>query len=208
MSVADRLIVFSRYPEPGRSKTRMIPALGVDGAAELHRRMARHTLQWTERLMAAWSVDVRVRFTGADARAMAECFGSQFVYEPQSDGDLGQRLERAFRESFQADCRRVVVVGTDCPSLSDEIVRQAFDHLQDHDLVIGPATDGGYYLIGLSQHSESLFKDIAWGSDQVLQQTLLAARRAKLSTAVLPTLADVDRPEDLAVWEQVRECGG
>lgn len=208
MSEADRLIVFSRYPEPGRSKTRMIPALGADGAAELHRRMTQHTLQWTERLAVTRPVDVRVRFTGADAIAMAECFGSQFVYEPQSDGDLGQRLERAFRESFQADCRRVVVVGTDCPSLSDEIVRQAFDHLQDHDLVIGPATDGGYYLIGLCQHSESLFKDIAWGSDQVLQQTLSAARQAKLSIAVLPTLADVDRPEDLADWEQVRKCGG
>lgn len=204
MSDADRLIVFSRFPGPGRSKTRMIPALGADGAAELHRHMARHTLQWTERLIETRPVDVRVRFTGADETAMAECFGSQFYYEAQGDGDLGQRLERAFRESFQAGCRRVIVVGTDCPSLSEAIVRQALDHLRDHDLVIGPATDGGYYLIGLARHAESLFQDISWGGDQVLQQTLTAALQAKLSIAVLPTLADVDRPEDLAVWEQAR----
>lgn len=202
MSEPDRLIVFSRYPEPGRSKTRMIPALGADGAAELHRRMARHTLLWTERLAVTGPVDVRVRFTGADEAAMAECFGSQFYYEAQGDGDLGQRLERAFRESFQAGCRRVIVVGTDCPSLSETIVRQALDHLRDHDLVIGPATDGGYYLIGLARHAESLFQDISWGGDRVLQQTLTAALQAKLSIAVLPTLADVDRPDDLAVWEQ------
>lgn len=202
MSEADRLIVFSRFPEPGRSKTRLIPALGAVGAAELHRRMAQHTLKWTERLVEARPVDVRVRFTGAAESTMAECFGSQFHYEPQGNGDLGQRLEGAFRESFQAGRQRVVAVGTDCPSLSEEIVRQAFGHLRDHDLVIGPATDGGYYLIGLSLHSESLFQDISWGSDQVLQQTLSAALQAELSIAVLPTLADVDRPEDLNVWKQ------
>ena len=202
MSEPERLIVVTRHPKPGRSKTRLIPALGADGAAELHRRMARHTLQWTERLAEARPVDVRVRFTGADETAMAECFGSQFLYDPQGDGDLGQRLERALRESFQAGCRRVVAVGTDCPSLSENIVRQAFDHLQDHDLVIGPATDGGYYLIGLARHAESLFQDISWGGDQVLQQTLSAARQANLSIAILPTLADVDRPEDLAVWSE------
>ena len=199
MSEVDRLIVFSRYPEPGRTKTRLIPTLGPTGAAELHRRMTQHTLNWTERLAMARLVDVRVRFTGADAAAMAGCFGSRFHYEPQGDGDLGQRLELAFRESFQAGSRHVIAVGTDCPDLSEEIVRQAFDHLRDHDLVIGPATDGGYYLIGLSQHSQSLFQDISWGTDRVLQQTLAAAHQAKLSIAVLPTLADVDRPEDLAV---------
>lgn len=206
MNEPERLIVFTRYPEPGRSKTRLIPALGADGAAELHRRMARHTLQWAERLAETRPVNVRVRFTGAEAAAMAECFGSQFLYEPQGEGDLGQRLERAVREAFPVGCRRVVAVGTDCPNLSEQIVRQAFDHLQDHDLVIGPATDGGYYLIGVSRHCDSLFQHISWGSDQVLQQTLTAARQANLSIALLPTLADVDRPEDLAVWQQVQNA--
>ena len=201
MSEPERLIVFTRYPEPGRSKTRLVPALGPDGAADLHRRMARHTLSWAKRLEGSRPVDTRVRFTGADQAAMADCFGSQFSYEPQGDGDLGLRLERAFRESFQGGCRRVIVVGTDCPQLSLRIVHQAFEHLRDHDLVIGPATDGGYYLIGLARHAESLFADIAWGTETVLMQTLTLALQAKLSMAVLPTLADVDRPEDLPVWE-------
>lgn len=204
MNEPERLIVFTRYPEPGRSKTRLIPTLGADGAAELHRRMARHTLQWAERLVETRPVDVRVRFTGTESAAMAECFGSQFFYEPQGEGDLGQRLERAFHDSFQAGCRRVVSVGTDCPDLSESVARQAFDQLQDHDLVIGPATDGGYYLIGLSRHCDSLFQHISWGSDQVLQQTLTVARQANLTIALLPTLSDVDRPEDLAVWEQAQ----
>ena len=197
----ERLIVFTRFPEPGRSKTRLIPALGPGGAADLHRHMARHTLNWAKRLEESRSVDVRVRFTGADQPAMADCFGAQFQYDPQGDGDLGQRLERALRESFQAGCGGVIAVGTDCPQLSESIARQAFEHLQDHDLVIGPATDGGYYLIGLGRHAESLFSDISWGTETVLTQTLTAALQAKLSIAVLPTLADVDRPEDLPVWE-------
>lgn len=145
---------------------------------------------------------------------MADCFGSQFSYEPQGDGDWdlqdgawGLRLERAFHESFRGDCRQVIVVGTDCPQLSLRILHQAFEHLRDHDLVIGPATDGGDYLIGLARHAEFLFADSAWGTETVLMQTLTAALQAKLSMAVLPTLADVNRPEDLPLWENANRPG-
>ena len=200
----DRLIVFTRYPEAGRNKTRLIPVLGAARAAQIHERMTRLTLEWAERLSTAQSVDVQIQFTGADESAMAERFGSQFTYVTQCDGDLGQRLESAVAESFQNDCQRVVVVGTDCPTLSEVIVRQAFDHLSDHDVVIGPAADGGYYLIGLSRHVSSLFSDIAWSTDQVLEQTLAAAIQSDMSIALLPTLEDVDRPEDLARWEQAQ----
>lgn len=202
MPVCDRLIIFTRSPEPGRNKTRLIPALGAIGATELHCRMVRATLNWAERLATMHPVELRIQFTGADESAMAESFGSQFQYVPQCEGDLGQRLEHAFRESFQINCRRVVVVGTDCPSLSEVIVHQAFDHLEDHDVVIGPAEDGGYYLIGLARPAEELFTGVAWGTGQVLETTLAAAIRSELSIAVLPTLADVDRPEDLVGWER------
>jgi rSAM/selenodomain-associated transferase 2/rSAM/selenodomain-associated transferase 1 len=204
MPACDRLIVFTRYPEPGRNKTRLIPALGAVGAARLHDRMVRHTLNWAERLVASQPIDLQIQFTGADETAMAECFGSQFVYVSQCEGDLGHRLERAFHESFAGGACRVVVVGTDCPGLSEEVVRHAFDHLRDHDFVIGPAADGGYYLIGLARHAASLFCNIAWSTDQVLEQTLAAAIEADLSIAVLPTLEDVDRPEDLERWEQAQ----
>lgn len=200
----DRLIVFTRYPEAGRNKTRLIPVLGAAGAAQLHERMTRLTLEWAERLSTAQPVDVQIQFTGAEESAMAERFGSQFAYVPQCDGDLGQRLERAVGECFENGCQRVVVVGTDCPTLSELIVRQAYDHLRDHDVVIGPAADGGYYLIGLSKHVSSLFRDIAWSTDQVLEQTLAAAIQFGLSIALLPTLEDVDRPEDLERWEQTQ----
>lgn len=200
----DRLIVFSRYPEPGQCKKRMIPALGPEGAARLHREMASATLQVAERIADSLAVEVRVRFTGADAISMAGCFGTQFVYEDQGAGDLGQRLERAVRESFQTGLCRVIVVGTDCPDLSADILHRAFDRLRDHDLVIGPASDGGYYLLGLSRHAESLFSGIAWGTSDVLMQTLKTALEFNLSVSLLPTLDDVDRPEDLGIWERTR----
>lgn len=168
--------------------------------------MVRATLNWAERLTAMRPVMLRIQFTGADESVMAESFGPQFQYVPQCEGDLGQRLAHAFRESFQTGCRRVVVVGTDCPGLSEVIVHQAFEHLEDHDVVIGPAEDGGYYLIGLAKPAEELFTGIAWGTGQVLETTLAAAISSELSIAVLPTLTDVDRPEDLFSWEQAESA--
>lgn len=197
MIETDRLIIFSRYPEPGLTKTRLIPVLGPNGASDLHCRMVQHTLNWASRLIATLQVDVRIRYTGGNEALMVARFGSQFIYEPQGDGDLGKRLERAFHDSFQCGCRRVIAVGTDCPSLSDDLVRQAFDELQVHSSVIGPAADGGYYLIGLSVHVPSLFSGIAWGTKNVFEQTMKAAVQSNIAAAILPVLADVDRPEDL-----------
>lgn len=202
MTLPDRLIVFTRYPEAGRNKTRLIPMLGAEGAAQLHERMTRLTLAWADTLAHAQPIDVQVQFTGADESAMAARFGAQFRYVPQCDGDLGARLEQAIGKAFQEGCQRVVVVGTDCPTLSEGIARRAIDHLADHDMVLGPAEDGGYYLIGLSKPVPTLFHDIAWSTDQVLEQTLAAANQSDLRIALLPTLPDVDLPEDLVRWEK------
>jgi rSAM/selenodomain-associated transferase 1 len=116
---------------------------------------------------------------------------------PQSKGSLGERLAHSFATSFTAGMKRVIIVGSDCPFLTLEILAYGFDLLQNNDRVIGPAHDGGYYLIGLSKPDQLLWAGIDWGTDKVLQQTIEIARNRGLKLALLPSLADIDRPEDL-----------
>lgn len=202
--MSERLIIFARYPEPGRSKTRLIPALGPQGAACLGREMTRQTLRWAAELVSTRSVSVDVRFAGGDEALMRHCFGDRFPFLPQAPGDLGERMRGAFESAFQGGAVRAVIVGTDCPDLTAQLVAEAFDQLAHNDLVLGPATDGGYYLIGLRQPVPELFARIPWGSGAVLEETLRVAEATNLSTALLQPLCDVDRPEDLAVWQRAR----
>jgi len=196
-----RLIIFTRYPEPGKTKTRLIPILGPEGAADLHRRMVENTLIWARRLMDGSALSLEIRFAGGSVDAMENWLGSDIAFTPQGEGSLGQRMERAFEEAFQAGMEQVVMVGTDCPGLTEDLARQAFVRLQEADVVLGPARDGGYYLIGLKRPAAGLFQDIPWGTNEVLEKTLTAARNLQLRVSLLTPLADVDRPGDLAVWE-------
>jgi rSAM/selenodomain-associated transferase 2/rSAM/selenodomain-associated transferase 1 len=202
--MSERLIVFTRYSEPGKSKTRLIPALGPAGAACVGREMTRHTLRWAGELVSMRSVSVDVRFDGGDETLMRHCFGDRFGFLPQAPGDLGERMRHAFESAFRAGAARAVIVGTDCPDLTAQVVATAFDRLAQNDLVLGPATDGGYYLIGLGRRAPELFAQIPWGSGAVLEETLGVAEAANLSTVLLEPLCDVDRPEDLLVWERAR----
>ncbi len=111
-------------------------------------------------------------------------------------------MNRAFQDSFRAGMAKVVIVGTDCPGLSEGPVQVAFRALEENDLVLGPANDGGYYLIGLRRPTEELFRGIPWGTEKVLAQTLRAAQTLALKTFLLDPLGDVDRPEDLCLWEE------
>jgi rSAM/selenodomain-associated transferase 1 len=124
---------------------------------------------------------------------------------PQSPGDIGVRMERAFALLFERGARRVALTGTDVPALTTEDVRRALESLDEHDVAIGPATDGGYYLIALKRPQPELFQGIAWSGPDVLSHTLDRASRCHLSVRVLRTIGDVDTVEDLAAeWERVR----
>ena len=199
--IKQRLIIFSRYPEPGKTKTRMIPALGAEGAANLQRQMTEHTLAQAKKLTELLPVAIEVHFAGGNQQLMANWLGQDLVYQPQSSGDLGARMTSAFEEAFIATMEAVVMIGIDCPGLDENLLSQAFNALGNHDLVLGPAQDGGYYLIGLGRYSTELLKNIAWGTDQVLAQTVANAKELDFSIAYLDTLSDVDRPEDLVIWE-------
>ncbi len=197
----ERLSVFTRYPEPGKTKTRLIPALGAGSAASLQYAMTAHVLSVAGDLANTRRTSVEVRFAGGDDAVMRESFGGAFRYRPQGGGDLGERMHRCVRDGLEAGTKSVVIVGSDVPGVDAAILSEAFDELHDHDLVLGPATDGGYYLIGLRRDIPELFHGVPWGGEDVLSCTLDSAAAHGLTVSMLPALADVDRPEDLEVVE-------
>lgn len=200
-----RLILFSRLPQPGSTKTRMIPALGPEGAADLQQQMTHHTLGITDDFCAASGCHLQVRYTGGDQEAMARTFGARHDYQSQGTGHLGQRLRCAFDAAFADGYQSVLCIGSDCPSITTGLLHRAESKLKTHDVVIGPAVDGGYYLIGLRSLTPHLFEDIAWGTSRVYEQTRRRIAALGLSCHVLETLSDVDEPDDLPVWQHVLE---
>lgn len=202
-----KLIVFMKYPQPGRVKTRLIPEFGPDRAAALHSAMSVHTLQWARAYQRQTESALEVRFDGGSDAAMQDAFGRDLCYVHQGPGDLGERMMRAAGAAFAEGHAAVVIVGTDCPDLSAAIAGDAFAALDRHDVVLGPAQDGGYYLIGLRRAIPTLFNDMAWGTRHVLNQTRQRAITAGAAPILLRELCDVDRPADLPVWERVHRQG-
>lgn len=202
------LAYFTRLPEPGFTKTRLIPALGPEGAAALQRAMTEHTLGYSP--PPGTDVDVQIRYTGSDRSALRAWLGPEFLYASQGEGNLGERMARALDEGFEQAYGKVVLCGTDCPDLSSRHTHAAFAALDAAELVIGPATDGGYYLIGLSLNGApvnlmELFEGVDWGTETVRAQTLSNAEKLGLGVVLLDELSDIDRPEDLVHWEKARQ---
>jgi uncharacterized protein len=198
------VLVFTRLPQPGSSKTRLIPALGPTAAADLQRQMTEHLMT---RLRRAAELDVAqpiIWYAGDDAAAMRRWLGEEWAYRQQVGSDLGQRLQRAFQEVFATGAAAALVIGCDVPGIDLDHLVDARRQLDTHDVVMGPALDGGYYLLGLCQSTPELFIDMPWGGTEVAALTRTRCRQRGLSLAELPPLADVDRPEDLPVWEAAR----
>ncbi len=201
-----RLIIFTRYPEPGTTKTRMIEVLGAVGAANLQRQMTEYTLAQAQLLPSFFPVSLEVRFSGGNQQLMQKWLGGNIDYLPQGEGDLGQKMANSLSSAFQNKIESVAIIGSDCPGLTPKLMAQAFQQLHlGSDLVLGSAIDGGYYLIALSRFIPELFTGISWGSDRVCQQTVAIAQNLNLAVTYLPPLGDVDRPEDLSIWQQRRK---
>lgn len=195
--LSEKLIIFTRFPQAGTTKTRLIPALGAIGAADLQRRLSERTVRLGRELAGRRGAALELCYDGGDAVRVGAWLGMDLLMAPQGGGDLGERMARAFARAWQDGCGRVVLVGADCPALSVEILQSAFTALADQDLVLGPAVDGGYYLLGLSRPAPELFENQPWGDRALLAATLDVARWAGLSMQLLEELADIDRPEDL-----------
>jgi len=200
-----RLVVFTRVPESGRVKTRLIPVLGVHGATALHRRLVLRTLRTAQAACLAQDVDPEIRFTGGDEEALHHWLGDHWFCRRQKGADLGERMAGAFADSFNEGAGATVIVGSDCPELNSEVLAEAFSGLESNRTTLGPADDGGYYLIGLSRPFPALFRNISWGTESVLGQTLEILARSGITASLLPKLSDIDRPEDLLTWRRILE---
>ncbi|MDK1032736.1 MAG: TIGR04282 family arsenosugar biosynthesis glycosyltransferase, partial [Planctomycetia bacterium] len=208
-NMQQRLIIFTRYPRAGKTKTRLIPAIGAEAAAELQRRMTARTLAIAKAFRRNFPVSIEVAHEDGDAALMRQWLGNDVQYRSQSEGDLGQRMERAFRQAFDEGMQSVVIMGTDCPGVTPAHLEGAFDTVARNEVALGPTRDGGYYLIGLRRRTPQLFAGVPWGTKGVLRETLRIARDLGLSTALLEGLEDVDRPEDIADWRAASgEPGG
>ena len=192
---SSRLVVFLKAPRPGLVKTRLAEALGPDAACAAYRRLADALLTHLAPIPA-----VELCFTPADASAeINPWLRADWSAIPQSEGDLGERLEAAFAAHFLADAERVIIIGSDCPDVTVADIEDAWVELDGHDVVLGPALDGGYWLIGLRAPQPTLFTGIPWSTDAVFGETMRRARESDLRVAVLRELSDVDTVSD---WEQ------
>jgi uncharacterized protein len=198
MSGSRALLVFAKTPKPGKVKTRLRAAVSPEVAAALHEACIEDTLQLVRKMR---GYDVFVFAAGGVSyfRALVKKQGSgaRVRVLPQRGADLGARMEGAFRKCFAMGYREVVVIGTDTPWMGAERVRRAFAELKANDLVIGPAEDGGYYLLGMRMFVPEIFRKIPWSTGRVLELTLKVVGKAKLRGKLLRRDFDLDRPEDL-----------
>ncbi|HEU5182526.1 MAG TPA: TIGR04282 family arsenosugar biosynthesis glycosyltransferase [Candidatus Polarisedimenticolia bacterium] len=196
MPARDRtLALFARTPRLGRVKTRLTPPFTAEEALALHQALLADSCELLRRTAAAAGASIRLYLdegTTGNLRVPEGC-----ELRRQEGADLGERLRRAFEEELETGARRVVVIGSDSPHLPVAWLQRAFTELERQDLVIGPARDGGYYLLGAGRVHPFLFEGIPWGSSQVYRETVRRARREGLAIASLPALDDVDVAESV-----------
>lgn len=190
-----RIIVFAKAPVAGLAKTRMIPALGPEGAAKLARRMLRKTLACAVEA-ATGPIELRVtpEITSPEWLGVEIAQGTEIV--AQGEGDLGARLARAAQRALEQD-GKVLLIGTDCIEMSAPLLRDAAAALECNDAVLYPAADGGYVLLGLARFHPSLFESVAWSTENVARATVERIRQLGWSLETGPQLHDVDGPDDL-----------
>jgi uncharacterized protein len=201
-SVASQLVVLARWPAPGRCKRRLASSLGAEAAARVQARLTGHTLAVARQLARQLGIELVLAVDGLAPRA-ARRLGDQLGVGRivlQGGGGLGVRMQRQFQRAANERARRVVLIGSDLPQLERADLVSAFAALDHQEAVLGPACDGGYWLIGLRRPEPALMEGIAWGSEQVLEQTLAALARRGLEPALLPWRRDLDRGEDLGPW--------
>ena len=190
--------MFVKFPERGEVKSRISRGLGEEIATDLYRCFIEDLLE----KLAQGAYRFRIAFhPEGKEHEIREMFGSGFSTMPQEGKDLGERMKHAFIRCFSEGFCSVVVIGSDSPDLPAQIIEMAFLALEDHDAVIGPAADGGYYLIGFAREAfnPDVFSGLAWGAETIYQETMDILHKAGALAYVLPVWQDVDRPEDIMI---------
>ena len=188
----DALIIIAKSPESGEVKTRLKGVLSDEKRVALYTRLLDGTVS---RMKGVAKAETFITYTPANAAGYFERFNVKIF--PQAEGDLGARLSGAIKHVYALGYDRIAIVGSDVPGLSSRIGSEAFKSLSDANITIGPSTDGGYYLIGMSRPIPELFEDIPWSTNMVLKATVKKARELGLTIELLDILDDVDTPEDL-----------
>lgn len=191
------LILFVKEPVPGNVKTRLGHTIGMEQAAALYRSFADAAFAVAAGISGT-ATEVFVWYApGANVRVVRDWIGhEEYRYEEQRGNTLGERMRHAFREAFRRGAAQAVIVGTDVPELDLALVTGAYRSLCDHDVVIGPSTDGGYYLLGMVAPGVDLFADVPWSTPGVLPATLRLIARKGATVALLPERSDIDTEED------------
>jgi uncharacterized protein len=189
----NRLGLFAKFWTPGRVKTRLAQSVGDQSAAEIHKALLLYLLRELGGLKRGpLAVDMDLVFTPPEDREKLEPFCAQWQLVPQCEGDLGKRLATYVTDAFSSGDQRVVLIGADCPFVTMDLIEEAFRWLNSADVVLGPALDGGYYLLGLAQPTVRLFENIEWSTERVLEQTMDIVFDSKLVHSFLPKSEDVD----------------
>ena len=189
------IIVFAKDPQPGKVKTRLFDRYSPEEAAQLYRAFICDTLDKAGRVEA--NAHILCFAPSSSTTSMAEIAGPGWDLVPQANADLGERMATALRQSLESGANRVILTGTDIPSLPSAHLSQALDALGNHDVVLGPSTDGGYYLVGVSGDHPAIFHDIEWSTPHVFPQTIERIKAAELRLGLVPPWYDVDTPEEV-----------
>ncbi len=188
------LLIFIKNPELGKAKTRLAQTVGPERALKIYRALLGHTCQLTQAVDAQ-----RMLFYTSFIDEKDDWPNQDFSKYLQVSGGLGDRMTAAFQQAFEENGGPVLIIGSDCAQLTPAIVEQGIQKLEDNDFVIGPAEDGGYYLLGMKKFHPEVFQNVAWSTETVLPQTLEIISSNEWSHALLPVLSDIDYEED---WEK------
>ena len=192
------LIIFTRNPELGKCKTRLAASIGDESALEIYKYLLQHTAKLSEKVKADKYV-----FYSESIKREDVWDATIFNKKLQQGNDLGERMENAFTELFELGYEKVIIIGSDLLDLSSDDVNEAFDFLNENDTVIGPAKDGGYYLLGMKNMHSKVFKNKEWGTSTVLENTLSDLKDSTIS--MLKELNDIDTFEDMKHYEQLKK---
>ncbi len=193
------LLIFVKNPVPGTVKTRIARTVGNERATEVYRHLLAHTQQITQTLPPdgpAWGGPAWKRVVYYSDFINPTDIWNGYEKRQQTGADLGERMLNAFADEFAAGASRVVIIGSDCLAIQPDHLRQAFQALDTHDVVIGPATDGGYYLLGMNQLHSFLFQKKPWSQPELLDQTLADLTQHSLTYTLLEPLTDIDEWDD------------
>ena len=191
------LIIFVKNLISGHVKTRLAAALGDETAMEIYNQLLVSVKQNIHNINA----EKIVFYSTFIEKDIWE--NNLFQKEIQQGSDLGERMKNAFKKSFSKGYKKILIIGTDCPDVDENILESAYENLNQSDVVIGPAIDGGYYLLGMKKENSVLFDDVKWSTDQVLNQTINHCKNNNLTYFLLPELSDIDEEKDLIYFKNL-----